>query len=557
MACLHPVEFTDDKGVLRRFPCGHCEACLVSKSYRSSSPLHLEELSHSYSYFVTLTYSDEYIPICECETSYDDEHPYKVRFVLSNRDRKDYATTICEHDFYYQSAFDSFEYLRTCGKLPINGFISPLYKRDYQLFLKSVRKYVYYYTGSYLRTYVCGEYGPKHFRPHWHILFFFDDEEVQSVLPEAVFRCWQYGRIDYQRVNSSATSYLSQYCCSNSFVPSVYKINEFSPCSHHSIKLGMEHYLQNIDTIHTSQGLDWFTSQSFDFNSKPRQVLPWRSPERAVFPKCLYFSQLNFEARLRTYTIERELQGYFGKVESVKELAQLCINHVYTDCFGNFEKLTPFMRFMYQHCRYFWNEYGDQIKFSHHFMKQKDCERVWLYYVVRNFPYYRDLLLSRICQAISISRKFYQLCDRDWSNSRDVCRQICEYYDHYMPISNLKKWYTSQSDFANHDVSQYYANVNYFYDNFPTIGTLPKSFSVLSSIEYGFLSYRTINNTMPIQELRFPPVNSTSLYQKDIVNARRQFNFCCKHRKQNEANYIQFEIKGVQTPLAFEPVCIT
>ncbi len=90
--------------------CGHCVACQVAYSSDWAFRCELEMTLHKKNTCVTLTY--------------DDEH------------------------------------------LPENG---ELVKRDYQLFLKRLRKYFYPWT---FRYFGCGEYGSKKGRCHFHIILF-------------------------------------------------------------------------------------------------------------------------------------------------------------------------------------------------------------------------------------------------------------------------------------------------------------------------------------------------------------------------------------------------
>lgn len=98
------------------------------------------------------------------------------------------------------------------------GLLKYVNYRDYQLFAKRFRKYLFTKIGSYekISSYVVSEYSPKTFRPHFHILFFFDSEEVSKNIRQAVFQSWKLGRVDTQLARDSAGSYVSGYL--NSFV---------------------------------------------------------------------------------------------------------------------------------------------------------------------------------------------------------------------------------------------------------------------------------------------------------------------------------------------------
>lgn len=104
MQCTSPIRIRN-----QLFPCGHCLSCRIAKAREWSARL-IHELSFwDKSVFVTLTYSDEYIPP--------------------------------------------------------NG---SLRKRDLQNFFKRLRKY----SNARIKYYACGEYGSKTRRPHYHAIIF-------------------------------------------------------------------------------------------------------------------------------------------------------------------------------------------------------------------------------------------------------------------------------------------------------------------------------------------------------------------------------------------------
>lgn len=143
------VEFRDNKviacnfkerslfasAVVRDFieiPCGKCIGCRLRHAAEWADRCMLEMRYHKSSYFVTLTYDDEHLP---------------VRQYL----------------------------LEDTGEV---GDIGTLVKRDFQLFMKSLRKaYVKKafengYETDKLRFFASGEYGDESYRPHYHAIIF-------------------------------------------------------------------------------------------------------------------------------------------------------------------------------------------------------------------------------------------------------------------------------------------------------------------------------------------------------------------------------------------------
>lgn len=104
-------------------PCGKCVGCRLEYSRQWANRLMLELKYHTDAWFVTLTYDDLHVP-------------------------KSYY---CNPD-----TGEAFESLTLC-------------KRDFQLFMKSLRKE---FPDRQLRYYAAGEYGDHTMRPHFHVIIY-------------------------------------------------------------------------------------------------------------------------------------------------------------------------------------------------------------------------------------------------------------------------------------------------------------------------------------------------------------------------------------------------
>lgn len=150
-----------------KIPVG-CGKCVYCKKRRVSSwvfRLLQEELISSSSYFVTLTYEDRHLP----------------------RTKSNYAT---------------------------------LDKTDFQKFMKRLRKI----NTRKIRYYAVGEYGTKHWRPHYHaIMFNIDDIDYlqkawQAVEPNTDIKS-QIGDIHVGNVTSNSIAYTAKYIDKEKKVP--------------------------------------------------------------------------------------------------------------------------------------------------------------------------------------------------------------------------------------------------------------------------------------------------------------------------------------------------
>lgn len=156
-------------------PCGHCIGCRLEYSRQWANRLMLEASLYDSNYFVTLTYDNENLP----ENYYGDPS----------------------------------------SGVPIRN--STLVLRDVQLFLKRLRKAI---EPEKIRFYLCGEYGTKTMRPHYHAIIFglhlpVDDLTVYKrsynndiyYNSDLLSRVWRKGFVVVSAVNWNTCAYVSRY----------------------------------------------------------------------------------------------------------------------------------------------------------------------------------------------------------------------------------------------------------------------------------------------------------------------------------------------------------
>lgn len=263
--------------------CGQCDYCIHKKAQKASMRVKTAGSAFKYSYFVTLTYDNEHIPLMACkvlQSDYEDVigisgdihfgHEYHKYVPVSeyqcddssmlrhiffeqvqgtvpfDREIKEY-TPVKDNWFLSMDAIRSFIY-KTQSVDKTDYPASEQYGRDnlipflnyvdVQNYIKRLRKYLYKQLGSYetLHFYAVGEYGPVHFRPHYHILLFTNSEEVSEVLRFCHDKSWKFGRSDFQIARGGASSYVSSYVNSLSSAPLLYRsCRAFRPRSRASL----------------------------------------------------------------------------------------------------------------------------------------------------------------------------------------------------------------------------------------------------------------------------------------------------------------------------------
>lgn len=175
--CLRPLHIKiDDEGHTRQVPCGRCNACLVRSRMEWTFRLAEEQRQAASSFFVTLTYDNEHIPI---STSVD------------------VATGVVA----YHGAVDV---------------------RDCQLFVKRLRKAL---SPVKLRFYLVSEYGPNTFRPHYHMCAFLDEALSRDEFDSLVRDAWPSPNITVSSITPERIRYVTEYCLTRNSVPGYYRRN--------------------------------------------------------------------------------------------------------------------------------------------------------------------------------------------------------------------------------------------------------------------------------------------------------------------------------------------
>ena len=262
--------------------CGQCDYCIRKRAQKLAMRVKTAGSAFKYCYFVTLTYSNENIPLFKCDVLHSESetvlndsgdivygyenHEY---FPVSDYNKGDLQSL--RHIFFSQvqgtipfdreikeyipvksNWFVSVDAMRSFiakaestspyGKA---GELSRRYGRnlipflnyvDVQNYIKRIRKHISKYTHEKISFYAVGEYGPVHFRPHFHLLLFTNSEEVSKVIRECHDKSWTLGRSDFQLSNGGAASYVANYINSLHNAPLLYRsCSGFKPRSRASL----------------------------------------------------------------------------------------------------------------------------------------------------------------------------------------------------------------------------------------------------------------------------------------------------------------------------------
>lgn len=174
---------------------------------------------------------------------------------------------ILESSYYKDNYFLTLTY--DDAHLPKNG---SLVKRDLQLFIKRLRKYIYTYTGlTGVRFFACGEYGDKSMRPHYHIILFncpLSDLKLlkRTLLNNNLFispviaKLWPFGLHTVGAVTYETCAYTARYVLKKhkgldkNWYESKNLIPEFVVMSRRP-GIGEKYYLDHKDEIYSTDEL--------------------------------------------------------------------------------------------------------------------------------------------------------------------------------------------------------------------------------------------------------------------------------------------------------------
>lgn len=250
--------------------CGQCDYCIHKRAQKASMRVKTAGSAFRYSYFVTLTYDNEHIPLMSCKvlhSEYEDalnisgdkvygyeHHQYipvseyqcddnsVLRHIFFeqvqgtvpyDREIKEYVP--CKDNWFLSmDAIRSFIYKTqsvektlypVAEQYGLGNLIPFLNYVDVQNYIKRLRKHLFQKLGSYetLHFYAVGEYGPVHFRPHYHLLLFTNSDKVSQVLRQCHDKSWKLGRSDFQASRGGACSYVASYVNSACSTPLLYR----------------------------------------------------------------------------------------------------------------------------------------------------------------------------------------------------------------------------------------------------------------------------------------------------------------------------------------------
>lgn len=317
--------------------CGQCDYCIHKKAKKASMRVKTAGSAFKHSYFVTLTYDNVHIPLMSCKVLYSEyedvlgisgdshfgyeSHQYlpvseyqctdnsALRHIFFeqvqgtvpyDRETKEYVP-VKDNWFLSMDAIRSFIHKSqsvdnsvypASEQYGLDNLIPFLNYVDVQNYIKRLRKHLFQKLGSYetLHFYAVGEYGPVHFRPHYHLLLFTNSDKVSQVLRYCHDKSWKLGRSDFQRSAGGASSYVASYVNSLSSAPLLYRsCRAFRPRSRASVgffEKGCDYVESEDPYAQIEQKIDSVVNgRVYNFNGISVRSTPPMSYIRTLLPR--------------------------------------------------------------------------------------------------------------------------------------------------------------------------------------------------------------------------------------------------------------------------------
>lgn len=371
--CRHPTTFYQN-GIKHFQPCGKCDICKSLKSNKYAQKLMREEGSSKWSFFITLTYSPEWLPTYEIvdlqdeHIIYDKYHRphhtmwnwekeiYRYNNPLSHvmlvpaftrlypkRGTSSFEVLDAQSDYecieindpyfeqninYYYKHRDLYEkkYCKT-NFHSYRGFIDLCPKRDLETFLLRFKNFaVRKCHGATYRYFAVADYGTNGCAPHWHIILFTNSDDLAKAMLDVEERgtlrkpspcakiirsLWQYGIGNTSKVRKSCASYVASYLNTPGNFPRVFK-GAIKPKCFHSVRLGA--ICSQEESYNHISNRNWQYFQELSYSDYEGYVLPYR------WSKEDYYSYLP----TLPYVARTNLLPYRLFIEEVLRFINLC-----------------------------------------------------------------------------------------------------------------------------------------------------------------------------------------------------------------------------------------
>ena len=265
--------------------CGKCLNCKKMKINELTLRLKHEMRCHENSVFITLTYSDDFLPISQ----------------------KNFGQPLVDRDILRGSY----------------NFGNPtLFKRDLQLFFKRLRKQ---FCDRKLRYFYCGEYGGQTGRPHYHAVVFGISEFEMNLRNK-----WEYGFISVSKCTVGRCRYTAKYllkseiytpnfCYSHGIQPQFHQASNRPGLGYFYLEKNVDKLLENLSVTNNGKHVP-LPRYYFKKLKEIDETLPERIALKndAVISEQISLNPSFLEKYQRKHDLERLRQLELNKISEIK-----------------------------------------------------------------------------------------------------------------------------------------------------------------------------------------------------------------------------------------------
>lgn len=302
--CYHPVKIIR-YGETHYVPCGKCDYCKHVRNQSMSKRLACELKTHKYNVFVTLTYSNTFIP----------KFKYIPRLNSLVMDTDSFLHGCDDSGLFIDTSnFSDYE-INHIHKLENKlGFVPVLRRKDVQDFIKRLRRFIDYNLIRILLKHgkitlaqksdygifysFCGEYGPSNFRPHYHGIISFEKKELALMFSRLLSKSWPFGRVSYKFVSDeNHVKYISEYVNCSYRLPKFYQRYEIRP-----FRLFSKSHPVGFNSISEKEISRIFrdcapTMFFKDLRGVDVETPLWACIENKLFPRFVAYNQIDSQLR--------------------------------------------------------------------------------------------------------------------------------------------------------------------------------------------------------------------------------------------------------------------
>lgn len=481
--------------------CGKCDHCLNARASELSQRIDREMLdpSNHVCYFVTLTYDNDSLPVYEQDL--EDGNWYSNRYDSDPKSKYNRFTPLSFDDveeYYHPVDGNPYCFGHLCYP-DVAKFFDLAGATMRQDFNCGKNTHLFHDKKEFrFRYFLCGEYGPSTFRPHYHVLFWFKIPFTgyhEEYISEIFHKSWKYGSIDIQPVsNGGVKSYVSSYVVSSSGLPKVLRVKSVRPFCTFSQNPIIGAY--RIDESEVWQMLNTGIVGRRRWDDKEKAFVDdVLSPTffRRYFPKCTGFSYKDDSFKLSVYAF---VYNYFRERKERPDIETLCMSDIDWGEFIPHETFDPFNRV--------------------------DLERrEWTY-----FDKYASLTCYKYCVQYGVTPEF-------------VMRAFINIYSR-LQLKTLSKFYEHQEKRANEHTMHYSINHDItFFRDLPEWFSDIQYYQLSALISYGIDVDRLYPDALRLDYdyLRYLSYDCDPLYQFHVCSASAYRLSGLKTKKMNDYKF--------------------